>query len=292
MNKTVGSRAWVPYLFLGPFLLSFAVFTAYPLLDSALLAGSQTYGPSHSVWVGWGNFQHMFADPDFWTALKNTAIYTVCSVTLQLPLALLLALVLNQPGLRGRTLFRLIFFLPSLVGTVFVAMMFGILLGDREGLINTFLRAVVPGFPPVFPWLQTYVMPSLVLASLWMYVGFHMIYFLAALQNVSRETLEAASIDGANAWHRFRHVILPEIKPVFGFVALLSVIGSLQLFELPFILLDGPGPAQRGLTLVMYLYQNGFDRNDLGFASAIGWTLAVFLMGLALAQRWLTRERP
>jgi ABC-type sugar transport system permease subunit len=97
-----------------------------------------------------------------------------------------------------------------------------------------------------------------------------MIYFLAALQNVSRETLEAASIDGAGPWQRFRHVILPEIKPVFGFVALLSVIGSLQLFELPFILLDGPGPAQRGLTLVMYLYQNGFDRNDLGFASAIG----------------------
>jgi ABC-type sugar transport system permease subunit len=154
MTKTVGQRAWVPYLFLSPFLLTFAVFLAYPLLDSALLAGSQTYGPSHSVWVGWGNFRHMFADPDFWTALENTAVYTVCSVGLQLPLSLLLALVLNQPGLRGRTLFRLIFFLPALVGTVFVAMMFGILLGDREGLVNAFLRAVVPGFPPVFPWLR------------------------------------------------------------------------------------------------------------------------------------------
>jgi ABC-type sugar transport system permease subunit len=281
----------VPYVFLAPFLLTFGIFLAYPLFQSAILAGSQTYGPSRSVWVGWANFHNLFNDRDFWTALKNTGIYTVASVTIQLPLALLLALVLNQPGLRGRTLFRLIFFLPSLVGVVFVAMMFSVILGDREGLVNTFLRAVVPGFPSEFPWLQHYVMASLVLASLWMSVGFNMIYFLAALQNVNQDTLDAASIDGANAWQRFFHVTLPSIKPVFGFVVLLSIIGSLQLFELPYVLLNGPGPAKSGLTLVMYLYQNGFDRNDLGFASAIGWTLAIFLMALALTQRRLTRDR-
>jgi ABC-type sugar transport system permease subunit len=291
MNKAVGLRAWVPYVFLAPFLLTFGVFMAYPLFESAILAGSQTYGPDYHAWVGWGNFRNLFHDPDFWTALKNTAVYTLASVTIQLPLALLLALVLNQPGLRGRAIFRLIFFLPSLVGVVFVAMLFSVILGDREGLVNHFLRAVVPGFPSEFPWLQHYVMASLVLASLWMYVGFNMVYFLAALQTVSKETLEAAAIDGANAWQRFLHVTLPEIKPVLGFVVLISVIGSLQLFELPYVLLNGPGPDQSGLTLVMYLYQNGFDRNDLGFASAIGWTLAIFLMGLALSQRRLTRER-
>ena len=290
MTKAVGQRWWVPIVFLSPFLLTFGVFMAYPLFQSAVLAGSQTYGPSWGVWVGAGNFRTLFQDPNFWLALRNTATYTLASVTIQLPLALGLALVLNQTGLRGRAFFRLIFFLPSLVGVVFVAMMATVILGAREGLVNTFLRAVVPGFPSEFPWLQHYVMASLVLASLWMYVGFNMVYFLAALQTVSRETLEAAAIDGANAWQRFFHVTLPEIKPVFGFVVLLSVIGSLQLFELPYVLLSGSGPGQSGLTLVMYLYQNGFDRNDLGFASAIGWTLAIFLMALALAQRRLTRE--
>jgi ABC-type sugar transport system permease subunit len=290
MNKSVGQAWWVPYLFLSPFLIIFAVFMAYPLFESAVLAGSQTYGPSYRVWVGWGNFQQLFQDPDFWIALENTSIYTLASLTVQLPLSLLLALILNQPGIRGRSLFRLVFFLPSLVGVVFVAMMFSVILGAREGLMNTVLRALVPGFPSEFPWLQTYIMPSLILASLWMFVGFNMIYFLAALQNVNKETLEAASIDGANAVQRFFYVTLPEIKPVFGFVVLLSVIGSLQLFELPYVLLNGPGPERKGLTLVMYLFQTGFDRSDLGFASAIGWTLALILMALAVAQRKLTRE--
>jgi len=120
-----------------------------------------------------------------------------------------------------------------------------------------------------------------------MYVGFNMIYFLAALQSVSQDGLEAAEIDGASPWQRFRHVIFPEIKPVAGFVVLLSIIGSLQLFELPYVLLGGAGPERRGLTIVMYLYQNGFERNDLGFASAIGWTLAILLVGLAIGQRKL-----
>ncbi len=290
MNKSVGQAWWVPYVFLSPFLLTFAIFMAYPLVESAILAGSQTYGPSHSIWVGWGNFRHLFQDPNFWLALENTSIYTLASVTIQLPLALGLALILNQPGLKGRSLFRLIFFLPSLVGVVFVAMMFSVILGDREGLVNTVLRSVVPGFPATFPWLQKYIMTSLIVASLWMYVGFNMVYFLAALQNVSRDALEAASIDGASAFQRFRHVTFPEIKPVFGFVILLSIIGSLQLFELPYVLLGGPGPEQKGLTLVMYLYQNGFERNDLGFASAIGWALAIVLMGIALTQRRLSRD--
>ena len=280
----------MPFLLLAPFLLTFAIFMAYPLYESAILAFSQTYGPSHSVWVGFANFKNMAQDPDFWIALKNTTIYTVASVTIQLPLALFLALILNQPGLRGRTIFRLIFFLPSLLGLVFVAMMFSLMLGEHDGLVNVMLRAVVPGFPREFPWLQNYVMPSLILASLWMYVGFNMVYFLAALQSVSQDAIDAANIDGANALQRFFYVTLPEIRPVVGFVVLLSVIGSLQLFELPFVLLGGPGPERSGLTLVMYLYQNGFERNDLGFASAIGWTLAIILMGARLIQRRLSTD--
>jgi ABC-type sugar transport system permease subunit len=123
-----------------------------------------------------------------------------------------------------------------------------------------------------------------------MYAGFNMVYFLAALQSVNRDTIEAAMIDGAGAVQRFWHVVLPAIKPVAGFVMLLSIISSLQLFELPWILLEGPGPENRGLTLVMYLYQNGFEQNDLGYASAIGWVLALLLMSIAIVHRKLTME--
>lgn len=291
MSLSTNHPRWAPYFFLAPFLIIFAVFMAYPLVNSIFLAFLQTYGPGYSQYVGLDNFKNMAADPDFWKALSNTFVYTVGSVLIQLPLALGLALILNRPDVRGRALFRLIFFSPALVGIVFVAMMFSLLFGDHEGLINVALRALVPGFPAEFPWLQKFVMTALIVASLWMYVGFNMVYFLAALQSVNKDTLEAAAIDGANAWHRFWHVILPEIKPVAGFVILLSIIGSLQLFELPYILLEnGPGPEKRGLTMVMYLYQNGFERSDLGFASAIGWTLAILLIALAYLQRRFSGE--
>lgn len=289
MSLSRSHRRWVPYFFLAPFLLVFAIFMVYPLIQSLWLSMLQTYGPEYTRYVGWENFRRLLADEDFRLAARNTFIYALGSIFIQLPIALGLALLLNRPGLRGRTFFRLVFFAPSLVGLVFAAMMFSLLFGAKSGLINEGLRHLIPGFPPEFPWLQTYVMPALILASLWMYAGYNMIFFLAALQSVDPSLGEAAQIDGANAWKRFFHVILPQIRPVAGFVTLISIIGSLQLFELPFVLLNGAGPENRGLTLVMYLYQNGFERNDLGYASAIGWVLALFLMSVALLQRRLVR---
>jgi ABC-type sugar transport system permease subunit len=281
---------WAPYVFMAPFVLIFCTFMVYPLAQSIVLAMQQTFGPKITVFVGLQNFGDLLADRFFWLAMRNTFAFAVASVALQLPLSLGLAMLLNRPGLKGRALFRLIFFSPSLVGIVFVAMMFALMFHEREGLVNVLLRAVIPHFPREFPWLQRHVMPALIIATLWMSVGFNMIYFLAALQSVDRECLEAADIDGANGWQKFLYVILPEIAPVTRFVMLLSLIGSLQLFELPFILLNGPGPENRGLTVVMYLYQYGFEVGDLGYASAIGWTLALVLMGLTVIQRLLSRE--
>lgn len=280
---------WAPYVFMAPFVLIFCTFMVYPLAQSIVLAMQQTFGPKITVFVGPQNFGDLLADRFFWLAMRNTFAFAVASVALQLPLSLGLAMLLNRPGLKGRALFRLIFFSPSLVGIVFVAMMFALMFHEREGLVNALLRAVIPHFPREFPWLQEYVMPALIIATLWMSVGFNMIYFLAALQSVDRECLEAADIDGAGGWQRFLHVILPEIAPVTRFVMLLSLIGSFQLFELPFILLNGPGPENRGLTVVMYLYQYGFEVGDLGYASAIGWTLALVLIGLTVIQRLLSR---
>jgi ABC-type sugar transport system permease subunit len=282
--------AWAPYFFIAPFVLTFLVFMVYPLAQSLILSMKQSYGPRYEIFVGLQNFRNLLVDGDFWIAFRNTFLYALASVTIQLPLALGLAMLLNRPGLKGRALFRLVFFSPSLVGIVFVAMMFSVMFGETNGLVNSLLRGIIPGFPQEFPWLQKYVLTALIVSSLWMYVGFNMVYFLAALQSVNSDALEASAIDGATAWQRFRHVIIPDITPVAGFVVLLSVIGSLQLFELPLVLLNGPGPEKRGLTLVMYLYQNGFERNDLGYACAVGWTLALILMSCAIFQQRMTRQ--
>ena len=282
---------WVPWFFLAPFALTTAVFLAWPLSQSVLLAFQQTFGPNTTAWVGLDNFRFLLGDPLFWQALRNTAFFAAGSVFFQLPLSLGLALLLNRPGLRGRAFFRLIFFSPSLVGLVFVGLMFGLMFEKNTGLINVVLNGVFPAWDPEFAWLENYVMPALIIAALWLYVGFNMVYFLAALQNVPAELLEAADIDGANAWQRFRHVVLPEILPVASFVVLLSALGSFQLFELPFILLRGAGPDNAGLTIVMYLYNTGFVTGDLGYASAIGWCLAALLMSFAVLQRWFTRRQ-
>jgi len=291
MQASTSHPRWAPYVFMAPFLIIFCTFMIYPLVQSIVLAMQQTFGPKITVFVGLKNFRDLLGDRFFWIALRNTFVFAIASVAIQLPLSLGLAMVLNRPGLKGRALFRLIFFSPSLVGIVFVAMMFALMFHERDGLVNAVLRTLIPHFPPEFPWLQLYVMPALILAGLWMSVGFNMIYFLAALQSVSQETLEAADVDGANRWQAFRHVILPSIAPVAGFVTLFSLIGSFQLFELPFILLNGPGPENRGLTVVMYLYQYGFETGDLGYASAIGWTLALILVGFAVLQRLANREQ-
>jgi ABC-type sugar transport system permease subunit len=250
------SSRTAPYLFLSPFILSFLIFGAYPIIRSLILSLYITSGPEAQHFVGLGNYFYLLKDPDFWTAVRNTAI----------------------------------FFSPNLMGLVFSALLFMLILAPKHGLLNAALHALF-GLPATTRWLSTpgLVMPALIMVALWLYTGFNMVYFLAALQSVDTELYEAATIDGAGRWSQFRHVTLPGIKPVLIFVVVLSTIGSFQLFELAYLLLgNGSGPDQAGLTIVMYLYQNGFLGGDLGYASAIGWTLAAMVLVLSLIQLRIT----
>lgn len=305
MSARALQSRFAPWVMLGPFLVLFGVFVLFPLVTSVVLSTQQTFGPGTAVSVGLGNFKALLQDPLFWKALRNTLVFTLGSVFIQLPLALLLAIALNHPRLRGRYLARLIIFSPVLVGVVFVAMIFAVLFNKRTGLINIGLHELSPGvqllFASVglhipawsldFAWLETFVIGSFVIATLWQYTGYNMVYFLAALQNVSTDLREAAYLDGAGPVSRFRHVILPAIRPVAAFVVLLSIIGSFQLFELPLILMNfTSGPDNSGLTLVYYLYQTGFQTGDLGYASAIGWVMALVLGGCALVQYAIGRK--
>ena len=286
------SNAWVPYFFVAPFVLLFAVFMVYPLVYSLLLVTQQTSGPSDRVSVGLDNFVWLWSDPEFWTAVSNTLVFSGASVLIQIPAALALALLLNRPDIRGRSIFRLIFFAPILVGLAFVAVLFSLIFEKNTGLINVSLHGITSALPWVgawdleFPWLQNHGLLALIIAAFWLSLGYNMVYFLAALQNVNKDLLEAAEIDGAGPGARFLHVILPAIRPIGSFVLLLSIIGSIQLFELPYLLLDpGGGQEAQGLTVVMYLYNKGFDIGDLGMSSTVGWVIAAFLLAMAALQK-------
>ena len=295
-----------PYLFLAPFLVLFLVFTLVPLFQSVPLATQHTFGPGATIDVGMEKFSRAFGDPRFWTALRNTLVFTAGSVFIQLPVALGLALVLNRKHILGRGAFRLLFFSPQLVGLVFVAVLAMVMFQKEKGLVNSVLAGgadmlrslpVISGWLPDtsailgIRWLETLAMPALIITALWMYAGFNMIYFLAALQNVPKELEEAAMIDGAGPIRRFFAVTLPSIKPVAIFVVLLSVIGSIQVFELAYIMLpEGMGIQDSGLTLVTYLFKNWFEIGDLGYATAIGWLIAALLSVAAVTQRILNRS--
>ena len=287
-RRSPASRA-APYLFLAPYFLITAVFFVYPLVYATILAFYQTAGPRSRAFVGLANFRFVLTDPYFHKALWNTTVFAFFSLFLQLPLSLGLALLLNARNDRLKGFFRLAIFAPNLVGQVFVGILFTMLFFPHYGIFNQMLQLLI-GWGLDKQWLMNpeLVMPAIVIAALWMYVGFNMVYFLAALQNVDQSLVEAARIDGAGPQRIFWHVTIPAIAPVAMFVFVSSTIGSFQLFELPFTLLQGSGggygPKGSGLTIVGYLFQNGFENGDLGLAATVGWLLTFIILLVSIVQ--------
>jgi len=287
------TKGKTPYLFLLPYLVLTAVFFAYPFINAVTLAFYETNGPRSKVFVGLDNFAYLANDPIFRTALWNTTVFAFFSIFLQLPLSMGLALLLNQGNSRLKGFFRLILFSPNLVGQIFVGIMFITLFTPRYGLINQTIHSVfLWGLEERWLGDPTLVMPAIVLASLWLWVGFNMVYFLAALQSVDKELEQAARVDGANAWQVFWNVTLPSMRHVVIFVVVMSAIGSFQLFELPLALLNetnGYGPDNSGLTVITYLNDVAFRSGDLGLGSAVGWVVAIIIFSVSLVQMKIAR---
>jgi len=237
------------------------------------------------------NYKHLFVDPLFWVAVANTVIYVVGYLSIQIPAALGLALLLNNPSVRGRNFFRFAFYSTHLVGQVFVAVVFMQMLDPRRGLVTKLVMAVTGSH--YIGWLSDPVLARLavIIAWLWLSIGYGMVYFLAALQGVDQSLYEAAEVDGAGPWKKFWNVTFPSIRPVFIFLTLIGVVGSFQLFELPFVLLQGFGPKYAGLTIVFYLFGTGFQTGNLGYASTIGWALVFIIFCASSIQYLVTREK-
>jgi len=278
---------YAPQLFISPFVILLAIFLLYPLTKSVVLSAYSTAGgPRNQKFIGLDNYRFLLHDRLFWGATLNTVFYAVGLISLQIPISLALALLLNSPLLRFRNVFRFIFFSTYLVGGVVGAIIFSMLLDARHGLVNNAISFLLRRTIEI-DWLgqPNLAMISILIAALWLWIGFGMIYLLAGLQAIDPELYDAANMDGAGPWHRFLHITLPELRGVLGFVTVVGTISAFQLFELPYVLFrQSTGPASRGLTVVMYLFLTGFQAGDLGYAAAIGWMLVLLIFAVSLIQ--------
>lgn len=283
-----GLRQWLEVLpFLLPTLVGLALFSAGPVIAAFGLSFTSWDIVSPPQWIGLENYRQLIERELFWRVMRNTLYYTFASVPLALVLALLLALAMNQK-LRGTTFYRTVYFLPVISSTVAIALVWAWLYNPEFGLLNYFLRLIGIKGPG---WLgdPNWAMPAIILASVWKGLGYYMVIFLAGLQGIPEEYYEAAKIDGASAWQRFRYVTLPLISPTTFFVLVILVIGSFQVFEITFVMTQG-GPAYATLTIAYYIFQNAFEWYRMGLAAALAYVLFAMILVITVIQ-WKVQGR-
>lgn len=287
-KKSLLTPKTAPYFFIAPAVILFVLFTVYPVISSLILSFQTSDGGSY-VFAGLDNYIRLVNDSLFWRALSNTFIILVFQVPIMLVIALILANVLNSVLVRMKAFFRISFFMPAITALVAYAIIFMILLNENYGIVNYLLTSL--GLDSV-PWLNNpfWAKISLMMAITWRWVGYNMVIMLAGLQNIPNDLYEASSIDGAGKIRQFFSVTIPQLKPIILFTAVLSTIGTLQLFDEPFILTGG-GPDNATLTISLYLYNNGFRYFDFGYASAIAYVLVVIIAMLSWAQMKMAGEK-
>jgi multiple sugar transport system permease protein len=271
-----------PYIFTAPFFILFVTFFLVPSITALFISFFKWNGVGTPTWIALRNFQRIFTDPIFWQAAGNTAIYMLASLFLCVPLALIIASILNNPGLGLRSFWRGAFFSPIVTSSVAIALVFKLLYSTDYGLINSFLSNF--GIPHL-NWLgdPTWAKVSIVILIMWRWTGYTSIYFLAGMQTISPEFYEAAEIDGANAAQKFLRITLPLLRPVILYVSILVTTGSLQIFEEPYILTSG-GPANATMSVAQYLYNQGIAQLKFGYGSAVGLLLFVTIFSLSALQ--------
>ncbi len=279
--------------FVAPALIALAVFFVVPVVSSLLLSLTDfdiyaLADLSNLRWIGLDNYTRLLGNPLFWQAMKNTVLFAVIGVPLSIAASLGAALLLNARTVKWRPMWRVIFFAPFVTTLVATAVLWNYLLNTRYGVINWALTSL--GLPAV-DWLgdPTTSIPAILLFVVWKTFGYNMLIFLAVLQTVPDELHEAARIDGAGPWSRFRHVTLPAIAPTLLLVSIISVAGFFQLFAEPYVMTQG-GPAQSTVTVLYFMYEEGFKWWNLGSASAVAFVLFVCIFAVTMLQLAVSRR--
>jgi arabinosaccharide transport system permease protein len=261
-----------PYFFVAPFILSILVIYMYPIISTVIMS-FQEIVPGETKFIGFKNYRRL-NDPTFIKAIQNSAIYTVLTISLLIPIPMIFAAILNSKPFIGSKFFRSVFFVPSLVSVVVAGTIIRLIFAQADtALINSII--IKFGIPPQ-NWLlgtRAHAMFLLVVLALWRWTGINIIYFLSGLQVIPGSLYEAADIDGASTFQKFILITMPLLKPIIVFVTTISILGGLSMFEESYILWQGLSPDNNGLTIVGYLYRKGFQHGELGFGSAVGLVL-------------------
>lgn len=286
MSPLMRREALAAYLFISLTIIGLIVFNLWPVLASLYYSFTEWDLFGAPKWIGVENYGKLLSDNLFKISLVNTSYYSVGSVSISVVLGLLLALLMNQ-GLKGRSVFRSLFFLPNITPAVAVGVVWAWMYAPEFGLLDVLFKNL--GLRTI-PWLRStkWAMPSVIIMGTWGSVGYNMVIFLAGLQNIPGDYYEAARIDGAGSLQCFRWVTLPLLSPTTFFIVVISLIGSFQLFSAVYVMTAG-GPGTSTLTMILYLYRNGFQYFRMGYASAIAYALFVLLLALTIAQFRLQR---
>jgi len=263
------------YLFISPFFVLFGVFGLYPLLFSFYLSFARWDGLTELTWAGLGNFATLAHDEVFFTSLWNTLAIGILYVPPMFIGAFVFAIILNTAWLKFRGFFRAAFFMPVVTPMVVVSIVFILLYGEEAGLLNYLATRI--GAKPI-PWLvsEQWSKPAIAVLLVWRWTGYNMVLMLAGLQSISHEYYEAAKIEGAGAFQRMWHITLPLMRPIFIFCSIMSLIGTVYMFDEVFVLTQG-GPGTSSTNFGLYLFNVSFVDFKFGYASCMAYTVAFFV---------------
>lgn len=273
-------RKIMPYVFIAPFFILFLVFGIYPILYSFVLSFFKGFGFEQKTFFGPGNYLLLLQDTRYFSAILNTSEYALGNLLILAPLALLLAVALNSALVRWKSLYKIALFFPVITSSVIVAVIFARVFDAQYGLLNALLGWF---HIPHIGWLSNkpIVMPSFILIGIWTNLGITMLFWLAGLNGIDQQIYEAAAIDGARRSQAFFWVTLPLLRPVTLFVVIQAIINSYNLFAEPLLLTNG-GPSDSSLTITLYMYNQGFESLNVGYASAIAYTMTILLLILSI----------
>ena len=277
------SQKVAPYVFILPFILTFLIFFAYPIVSTVVMSFQKVAG-ENTTFVGLKNYKTLM-NPVFYKSMKNSIFYMLVSCAIMIPIPMVLATMLNSRHMRAKGFFRSMMFVPALTSVVVAGVVFRLMFGELEGSFMNQVLAFFGGDPVIWLRKPLTVWIALFILCLWRWTGVNMMYYLSGLQQISGDLYESANIDGASSVQQFRYITLPLLKPTTVYVLTISIFGGLAMFTESYLLFNGnKSPNNVGTTIVGYLYRMGMEQNNLGIGSAIVVLLLVIVMIINVIQ--------
>ena len=288
LSQTLINQKTAPWIFVSPFLISFLLFILYPLISTFIMSFQDVAGFDDVSFIGLKNYKNL-NNEQFFHALQNSTIYTILTIIVLIPLPMFLAVLVNSKTTRFKNFFRSAYFLPALTSVVVAGLFFRYVFSEQETAFVNSVLLKLGARPQKWLFQRATTMFVLVLFCTWKWIGVNMIYFLSGLNAIPQEQYEAADIDGVNSWQKFWYVTVPNLKNVTVYVVTISVYGGFAMFGETYTMFgSAASPGDIGLTMVSYIYLEGFNYARLGMGSAIGVALFAVIMIVNVVQLWLT----